>query len=320
MPASGQRPLPPPVFILCPPRSFSSVICAMLGQHPDLYGFPELNLFLGDTVDELLLLPAGLMSGLLRALAQVHEGRQTAGTVAAARDWLEARRDWPVRDLFDHLRREVAPRAAIDKSPLTALFPAALARADAGYPDARFLHVTRHPATALPSLRGHVAMAPGGGRTRKPGSREARAALVWCASHTRILTFTQALPPARTLLLRGEDLLADPAGVMPRLAEWLGVDRSAAALAAAHHPEASPYAHPGPRNARLGNDPHFQAAPTLVPPPLPTDLGRVADWAMDDRLAQVLHALASELGYVTDGPAPPPPMKKAGHATRPAFS
>src|SRR5947209_5720522 len=42
-----------PVLILCTPRSCSSVVCAMLGRHPQLYGFPELNLFVFDTVGEL---------------------------------------------------------------------------------------------------------------------------------------------------------------------------------------------------------------------------------------------------------------------------
>src|SRR5262249_46194462 len=50
--AEQDRPqLPAPVFILCPIRSFSSVACAMLGQHPELYAFPELRLFNADTVE-----------------------------------------------------------------------------------------------------------------------------------------------------------------------------------------------------------------------------------------------------------------------------
>ena len=43
-----------PLVILCPARSFSSVVCAMLGQHPQTYGLPELHLFITDTVDDLL--------------------------------------------------------------------------------------------------------------------------------------------------------------------------------------------------------------------------------------------------------------------------
>jgi hypothetical protein len=27
-----------PLIIHCPPRSFSSVLCAMIGMHPELYG------------------------------------------------------------------------------------------------------------------------------------------------------------------------------------------------------------------------------------------------------------------------------------------
>jgi hypothetical protein len=38
-----------PLFILAPPRSFTSVICGMIGQHPQMYGLPEVNLFAGET-------------------------------------------------------------------------------------------------------------------------------------------------------------------------------------------------------------------------------------------------------------------------------
>ena len=38
----------PPVFILAPPRSYTTLICAMLGQHPELYGLPELHLFIAE--------------------------------------------------------------------------------------------------------------------------------------------------------------------------------------------------------------------------------------------------------------------------------
>ena len=45
---------PPPLFILCPGRSFSSVVCGMIGSHPEMFALPELNLFCADTVGELL--------------------------------------------------------------------------------------------------------------------------------------------------------------------------------------------------------------------------------------------------------------------------
>ena len=41
-----------PIFVLAAPRSYSSLVNAMIGQHPELYGVPELNLFQCETVAE----------------------------------------------------------------------------------------------------------------------------------------------------------------------------------------------------------------------------------------------------------------------------
>ena len=92
-PVNEGRPDGSPVrFILCPPRTYSSVICAMLGQHPDCYAFPELALFVADMVQGLFdfhsahcggLWTASYCSpGLIRALAQLHDGAQTDETLA----------------------------------------------------------------------------------------------------------------------------------------------------------------------------------------------------------------------------------------------
>src|SRR5687767_3909036 len=94
----------PPLLILTLPRSYSSVVCTMIGRHPQLYGFPELNLFLADTIDGVIryceqLWEKGQMHnnrppGLLRVLAQLHSGCQTAETVKQAHEWLEEHRSW----------------------------------------------------------------------------------------------------------------------------------------------------------------------------------------------------------------------------------
>lgn len=43
-----------PTFILAPPRSFSTVVCSMLGQRPQLYGLPEIHLVGTESVGEFL--------------------------------------------------------------------------------------------------------------------------------------------------------------------------------------------------------------------------------------------------------------------------
>ena len=62
----------------------------MLGEHPELYGFPELHVFVGDTVQEVIDFEksnnkrhAAGPPGLLRTLAQIHDGVQTNGTRAS---------------------------------------------------------------------------------------------------------------------------------------------------------------------------------------------------------------------------------------------
>src|ERR1700733_15491485 len=83
-----------PVFILAPPRSFSTVTTALMGGHRHLYALPEMLTFSSPTVGDLL---AGVgcicrrppeihppdcgvlrarLSGPYRAIAQLHEGSQ----------------------------------------------------------------------------------------------------------------------------------------------------------------------------------------------------------------------------------------------------
>jgi hypothetical protein len=149
-----------PVFVLAPARSNSSVVTAMLGQHPRLCVFPELALFRKATVAELLTDPAGWrgpparlrLAGLLRALAEHHDGCQTPETVAAASRFIEERRAWGVGEILDHLLELAHPRLGLEKSPENSSRDEYLSRLDAAYPRARYLHLTRHPVTTAASM------------------------------------------------------------------------------------------------------------------------------------------------------------------------
>ncbi|WP_329249642.1 sulfotransferase [Actinoallomurus sp. NBC_01490] len=77
-----------PVFLLAPARSYSTVAVALLSGHPDVYGFPETLVFTAATVGELIgeraewaRFPLRL-SGLWRAVADLHEGGQDDDAVA----------------------------------------------------------------------------------------------------------------------------------------------------------------------------------------------------------------------------------------------
>ena len=70
----------PPLFILGSPRSFTSLICAVLGQNPDAYGVPELNLFITDDIKTLIEELSGYrqiqLHGLLRTVSHLYSGEQ----------------------------------------------------------------------------------------------------------------------------------------------------------------------------------------------------------------------------------------------------
>lgn len=107
----------------------------MLGQHPHLYGLPELRLFRARCIGDLLINPSpenGMpaqerVAGLARALAELHEGCQSADAVTRAWRWLEHHANRDVASVFDHILERIAPLVGVEKSPETSLSDEALA-------------------------------------------------------------------------------------------------------------------------------------------------------------------------------------------------
>ena len=69
------------LIVLGPPRSFTTVVSAMLGQHPQMYGLPEVHLFAAETMAEWWRQCAeatfNMDHGLMRVAAQLFFGDQT---------------------------------------------------------------------------------------------------------------------------------------------------------------------------------------------------------------------------------------------------
>lgn len=268
------------LIILCPPRSFSSVVSTMIGQHPELYGFPELHLFSDDTVNDVLEgqekrgKPAP--AGLVRVLAQELYGAQTTRTTLAAIDWIRERRAWSTKAMFDHLIEMIHPRIGVEKSPGTSSKPRFLERAHSSYPDAYFLHLTRHPISARGSIEEFFG-AKITKQSRRTGKEDmatekrasARASmdslLVWYRMHANILRFSNGLPAGQFMRIKGEDVLSEPDVYLPQIADWMGLSTAPEAIERMKHPEDSPYAYTGPSPVYGGNDPKFMRNPRLRP-------------------------------------------------------
>lgn len=291
-----------PLFILCPGRSFSSVVCMTIGQHPQLYGLPEIYLGIVDTMDEWLGLTSQsgrkhMHQGLLRVVAQLHDGEQTEETVLEARRWLQQHRRWSTTRMYHYLAECVAPRRLVDKSP-TQGKPQNLARLHRMFPNAFFLHLTRHPRSTGNSfyrIKSAKAVLQGQDLDRLANMIEKH----WVRIHLSIMQLIDSLPPSQALRLQGENLLAEPDNYFLQIAEWLDIRTDAEAIAAMKHPEYSPYAHIGPPSAAHGNNRGFLEEPILkVGRPSPATLVGPMEWLPEPRgFAPETLRLARQLGY-----------------------
>jgi len=290
----------------------------MLGQHPQMYGLPEVNLFCDRTMreraDRIARTVHPMGAGLLRAVAQIFFGGQTVPTLRQAQEWLDARAGLTTAAVFRALAHEVLPLTVVDKSPSTVSRPANLRRAHRHLPKARFLHLLRHPCghgesvmKAAEQLRRRGPIPPAHWLSkvaaypsvRVPGSGIPGPHNAWYVGHAIIADFLQSVPDAAQMRIRGEDLLADPDVVLPRIADWLGLRTEAAAIEAMKHPEASPYASVGPPGARYGNDVSFVHDPALRPGRPPEHrLDGPVSWRDDGQeLPGAVKAMAAEFGY-----------------------
>lgn len=303
--SASHRSFRDPVFVLAPARSYSTVSIALLSGHPELYGLPETSLFVRETVGEILAMPVGAaiggarghpLTGLERALAQLHEGSQDTAALERAAAWIMRRPELSTAEAMAHLLRLIYPLIAVEKSPATVASTQALTRCIRAFPGARYLHLTRHPVgTQRSMLRLYSEYLFPDQMT--PTERVRLCVLAWHTAHLRIVQALRAVPEDRWLRLRAEDLIGDPATWLPRVLDWLGLRHDVAIVSRMLDTRQWEYArwHGDIRSG--GADPWFLAAPALrpVPPPGPEVID--PSWPISADTAAKVAALAHYLGY-----------------------
>jgi Sulfotransferase family len=293
------------VIILAPPRSFAALISAMLGQHPQLYGLPETHFFTCDSIDEWAWMYRGTdrMNDALRAIAQLIFGEQTKPAVCLARQWLQARAYFTTADVLRLLAQRVTPKILVEKTPRAAQQLEAMQRMLRDFPQARFLHLARHPHDQVKSrLERRLSLQRDGG----PKSLQEAAqvlggdpAHLWFATHEVILRFLQDVPPRQQFFIRSEDILSAPERHLREMARWLGIRADEEAIGAMTHPERSAFAKKDRQNAFRGGGEKLFGDPALrsnlrqqpaLDAPLP--------WRSDGTLfSEEIRRLASSFGY-----------------------
>jgi hypothetical protein len=306
----------PLVCVLSPPRSFSTVIAAMLGQHPQLYGLAETHLLSVSTLDEWWS-SAGVASfpmthGLLRSVAELVFGQQSEVSVRNAAALLRARSSWSSADMLALLADRVHPRTLVEKSPVLCFREEWMLRAAETFPNARFIQLTRHPRSQALSVRKHIRKSLELGRPmplwlRNLGWSDGRGQLFpefdpqrsWYTLNANIDGFVSKLPSDRWMRVRGEDVLRDPWSRLAEIASWLGIETDSVAVDAMLHPERSPFAGFGPPGAVYGNDLFFLCDARLRPERAAgaENLEDPLEWRSAARFAPEVVALAQRFGY-----------------------
>jgi len=275
----------------------------MLGQHPQLYGFPELNLFLTDTVGELRRLgksppPFGpsYLTGLLRSVAELELGGQTEETLRQAEIWVASRSRWTTQRMLACLLDRVQPSTGVEKSPRTSLSQRSIDRALAGFPQSKILHLTRHPVGTLRSLleahRNSQAVDLSAVKTSELANLYTR---IWIRSQELILVEVEGRP-LQALRIRAEELLGEADLHLERIAKWLNIASDAQALQAMKLPERSLYAWPAPLGLGGDGDSDFQRSPRLRSVVAP-DRRIPREWNLEPALITKMSELSIRLGY-----------------------
>ena len=278
----------------------------MIGRHPQLYSFPELNLFLVDRVGTLMALDAeagdslptgSYLGGVVRAIAELYFSGQDPAALARARAWLQAHREDPTQRFMDSLLARIHPRTGVEKSARTGMSPTSMERARGFYPDARFLHLTRHPITAIESMRNcHRPFEAHAGSAWTDASILRYCGNLWLHTHRSILPFTSTLASNQSMRVRSEDILRDPDKHLPCVMAWLGLPHLPGEVDLMKHPETSPYARKI-EGIRDDSDSSFLLQPHLRTIPDDPPLAIPSAWGVSGSLAAEIIEMAVALGY-----------------------
>ena len=206
------------IFLLSPPRSGSTLLRVMLAGHSRLFAPQELHLmgYTDMASYDRHLRGTALNMGILNVIGEV---TSKAGAWNLYREWV--RDATPTAEVVRFIQARIGDRILVDKSPFFFdPLPTLLAAAER-YPNARFLHLVRHPAASIGSYveqRFHAIFE----QTRDLPPHD-QAEWCWTRVHQGILAFQRHIPAHRMARVYFEDIVTDPERTMRRLCPALGL-------------------------------------------------------------------------------------------------
>jgi hypothetical protein len=217
----------PPVFILSPPRSGSTLLRVMLAGHPQLFAPPELELLRFHTLPERGAFFSGphqfWLEGVVRAVMELKgcDGRSAERIV---RDCEE--NQLTVRAFYGLMQQWLGERTLVDKTPSYSFAEETLERAEEHFDSPRYVYLLRHPCGMIRSYEdAKLSLVADVFFTHPPGLKPRELAeLIWLISHENILHFLRKVPEQRQHRLTFEDLVSNPRTALEGLCRFLGLD------------------------------------------------------------------------------------------------
>jgi len=214
--------VPPPIFVVGPARSGTSLFRVMLAGHPRLFCPQELHLFEYPTLAQrshlLKTERTDRIGGLIRAIMYCREcdAETASALLRALEDGGETS-----RACFDLLRHWAGIRSVVDKTPTNGLSVHTLREMAAAYPDAKFIHLLRHPvAVAHSFVRSRMDLQLWSS-ARMDAFRLGE--VVWTITHQNILDLRREISSRRALEVRYEHLVVEPEQTMREVCGFLGI-------------------------------------------------------------------------------------------------
>ena len=213
------------VFILCAPRSGSTLLRVILAGHPHLFAPPELHMLDYATLPQRQSAldnkrNAHLLTGAIRALMQA---RHCAVEVAE-----ELMRSWVAQGMstsmfYRMLQESLGDRLLVDKTPTYSLHPAILERAEQEFDGPMYIHLVRHPAAMIRSFEDAKLDQLIPFMRESSFTRRQIAEMVWLLCEENIHSFLGGVPGERHHLVRFEELVTDPETTIRGICDFVGL-------------------------------------------------------------------------------------------------
>ena len=296
-----------PVFLVSSPCSRSTLLCSMLARNPGIFASPGLNILIKPMVEDFLNYCVGrprIAHGLLRTIAQLYSGEQTLDSIEMARRWIVRRSSASSERVVRELCRKIAPARLIDRCLLYAKDMDLLRQIHQSFPDALFLHLSRHPLeqgiAMLQSIEGVLELFEDESVDHRARHHVIDPQYAWFETQATIMEFSDALVPDQYYHVRAEDLVTRPEHTLRRLCAWLRLPFTPKLCEKMCHHANWPFAGPGPYNAHGGTDwepPLAQLAGLQFAVSAPSSLDEALPWRSKTGLAEPVKVLAHHLGY-----------------------